>query len=160
MEIAIRNIWLKASVFITAFAVCVAAYMLPDKSHFDQLKYLYQILLIGLICAEYGRSKILQCFLAFTICTFIYISPYKASTDLVSIIIEIMLLGILYAKWKEYFMLRLLNIIVIVSAGYGLLKEITGYSDRYTITDTIMGILTVLTLTIILTIMLFRNAKQ
>ena len=160
MDIAIRNIWIKGTVFIAAFAVCVTAYILPDKSHFDQLKYLYQALLIGLLCAEYGREKLIQSFIAFTIVTWIYIAPYKAQTDLVSIIIEIMLLSILYMRWKLYFVLNMLNILVIANAGYGLLKELSGWGEDYIILDWVAGGVTILILFIAFTKMLFRNAKQ
>ena len=160
MDIAIRNMWVKGTVFLSAFAVCVTAYLLPDKSHFEQLKYIYQALLIGLLFAEYGRERLIHSFIAFTIVTWIYIAPYKAQTDLVSIIIEIILLALLYRRWKYYFMLNLLNILVIANAVYGLLKELSGWGEDYIILDWVAGGITILILFIALTKMLFRNAKQ
>jgi hypothetical protein len=136
------------------------AYVLDDKTYFDLMKLVWQIALIGLIFAEYGLSRVVPLFVLFTICLGIYFLPYKRYTDMPSLIIENGLLIALYQKYKYDYRLKLITVLILLSAVYGLVKEFLGYSCENLLYDLVIGSFTTMTMIIFYIILLFEPHKE
>lgn len=150
----------KSAVLMSAFATCVMAYVMEDKTYFDLMKLIWQLALIGLIYAEYGRERILPIFILLTVCLGIYLLPYKRWTDLPSLVIENGLIFTLYQKYKHDYRLKIVTSLILLSALYGLIKEVLGYGCENLVYDIMIGSFTVMTMIIFYIILILEPHKE